>query len=124
MISLQLMRFGVVGVTAMCVHLLVVALLVPLGLAPLIANVAAFLVAFQVSYFGHARWTFKVSDPNNKKHQIKFFSVAVLSFILNETSYSLLLNWLHWHYLISLAMVLVAVAVVTFVLSRLWAFRE
>lgn len=124
MISLQLMRFGVVGVLAMCVHLLVVALLVPLGLVPLLANIVGFLVAFQVSYFGHARWTFNVSAPNNKRHQIKFFSVAVLGFLLNEASYSVLLQLLHMHYLLTLAIVLFGVAVVTFVLSKLWAFRE
>ena len=43
----QLFWFGVVGVTAMLVHLGSVALiLVPLGLTPLLANIIGFLVAF------------------------------------------------------------------------------
>ena len=48
-LSGQIFRFGCIGVAAMLVHLAVVSLLVPLGLAPLLANVAAFAVAFQVS---------------------------------------------------------------------------
>ena len=124
MISAQVMRFGVVGVSAMCVHMLVVTLLVPAGLHPLLANIIAFLVAFQVSYFGHARWTFSVADPNSRKHKLRFFIVAILSFLTNEMLYALLLTIFHLHYLVALFIVLAVVALLTFVLSRLWAFRE
>ena len=56
----QLFWFGVVGVSAMLVHLATVALvLVPLGVPPLLANCAGFLVAFQVSHAGHRRFTFQ-----------------------------------------------------------------
>jgi len=104
--------------------MLVVSLLVPAGLHPLLANIIAFLVAFQVSYFGHARWTFSVTDPGSRKHKVRFFGVSVLSFVVNEIMYALLLNVLHLHYLLALFIVLISVAVLTFVLSRLWAFSE
>ena len=121
----QLMRFGVVGVTAMAVHLLAVyAFVTGLDLNPLAANIMAFLIAFQVSYFGHARYTFNVADPKSHQHKIKFFAVAVFSLLLNEASYSILLNVFHMQYFIALTLVLFGVAVCTFVLSRLWAFRE
>ena len=120
----QLLRFGSVGVTAMCVHMLSVLVIVPFGIAPLIANVIGFLIAFQVSYFGHARWTFDVQDPKNIQHKLKFFGVALISFLINELAYSILLKVFEMDYRIALAIVLVSVAILTFFMSRFWAFRE
>lgn len=54
----------------------------------------------------------------------KYFAVACLSFVVNELLYWWLLNSLHWNYLISLFLVLVVVAVATFVLSKFWAFSN
>jgi putative flippase GtrA len=118
----QLARFGVVGVAAMAVHWLAVTILVPLGLIPLIANVVAFAIAFNVSYLGHRNWTF--ASTNHHPTTLKrFFGVALASFVLNEILYYLLLTFTALDYRIALAVVLIAVAALTFVLSRYWAFR-
>jgi putative flippase GtrA len=119
---LQLMRFGVVGVAAMVVHWLVAVALVRLGLAPLIANVLAFAVAFNVSYWGHRRWTFAATTAHGTTVR-RFFAVALGSFALNEFLYYLLLRFTRLDYQTALALVLVAVAGLTFVLSRYWAFK-
>lgn len=124
----QLARFGVVGVAAMCVHWLVVRLLVPIGIAPLLANVIGFGIAFNVSYFGHRNWTF-ASDSAHRPSPIahrdsfwRFLTVALTSFALNEVMYSMLLPFMD--YSLALAIVLVVVSVLTFALSKLWAFRH
>ena len=55
----QGLQFVLVGGAAAATHLLAVALLVHwAGMAPLVANGLAFLVAFVVSYNGHALLTF------------------------------------------------------------------
>lgn len=118
----QLARFGVVGVGAMTVHWLVVVAIVPLGIPELIANVIGFCVAFNVSYFGHHYWTFASTTETLTTFK-RFLTVAITSFIVNECLYSLLLNFTTLDYRTALAIVLVAVAALTFVLSRLWAFR-
>lgn len=118
----QLARFGVVGVGAMTVHWLVVVAIVPLGIPELIANVIGFCVAFNVSYFGHHYWTFASTIETLTTFK-RFLTVAITSFIVNECLYSLLLNFTTLDYRTALAIVLVAVAALTFVLSRLWAFR-
>lgn len=120
---LQLARFGVVGIAAMAVHWLVVMALVPLGLRPLIANVVAFAIAFNVSYWGHRNWTFD-SDASHRTTFWRFFAVACASFVLNECLYYVLLTYSHLGYQLALALVLVTVAALTFVLSRQWAFRK
>ena len=120
----QLVQFVAVGGSAAATHLLVVgALVAALQLPPLWANVCGFLVAFVVSYNGHACLTFSASEARGWKTMLRFFGVACLSFVVNEVLYAIALNWLHWHYFWSLALVLVLVAVGTFVLSKFWAFK-
>lgn len=119
----QLARFGVIGVAAMAVHWCMVAILVPLGLAPLIANIIAFCIAFNVSFFGHHHWTFATGDSQRNTFK-RFLGVAVLGFVVNEFMYSLLLKFTGLDYRVALFIVLTAVAGLTFLLSRLWAFRQ
>jgi putative flippase GtrA len=121
----QLFWFGVVGVTAMLIHLGSVALiLVPLGLAPLIANIIAFILAFQVSYAGHRYFTFRNQETTLSRSRGRFFLVALMSFAVNELLYWALLQYTLLDFRIALALVLVAVATLTFVLARYWAFAS
>ncbi len=123
----QLFWFGVVGITAMLVHLGSVALvLVPLGLEPLLANILAFLIAFQVSHAGHRRLTFAsaaVSTPAAQSRG-RFFAVAVASFALNELLYWALLRYTSLDYRVALCIVLLLVSALTFFLARYWAFSR
>lgn len=120
----QLLQFVLVGGSAAATHLAVVSLLVLLfGMPPLSANVLAFLVAFVVSYNGHALLTFSASQARGWPVVARFSAVACLSFVANELLYYIALNWLHWHYFWSLAAVLVLVAIGTFVMSKFWAFK-
>ena len=119
----QPVQFALVGGAAAATHLAVVAVLVHGGaLAPLAANVVAFLIAFVVSYNGHALLTFSRSEARGWAVVARYFAVACLSFVANELLYWWLLHSLHWHYLVSLFVVLLLVAVLTFVLSKFWAF--
>jgi len=120
----QLLQFVLVGGSAAATHLAVVGILVALtGMPPLWANVLGFLVAFVVSYNGHALLTFAAAQARGWASVLRFFAVACLSFVANEVLYAIALHWLRWHYFWSLAAVLVIVAVGTFVLSKFWAFK-
>ncbi|SMF14344.1 GtrA family protein [Pseudogulbenkiania subflava] len=119
----ELLVFGCVGVSAMLAHFVIVSLwLVPMGLPPLAANVAAFLLAFQISYWGHRRLTFQAHHVPHRQSLPRFFGVASLSFGLNEALYFVLLRFTALDYRSALLLVLVLVAVFTFALSKLWAF--
>ncbi|WP_280188103.1 GtrA family protein [Delftia sp. PS-11] len=119
----QALQFVLVGGCAAATHLAVVALLVPLaGMAPLQANVLAFLVAFVVSYNGHALFTFVQARARGWAVVARYFAVACVSFAANELLYWVALHWLGWHYFWSLALVLVLVAAGTFVFAKFWAF--
>ena len=114
-------RFGCVGAAASLAHLGVVAALVPLGLPPAGANVLAFLAAFQVSYYGHRGWTFR--HPGGAATYARMFVVALGTFSFNEAAYLWMLHHVALDYRISLALVLGAQAILTFVLARTWVFQ-
>ncbi|WP_159879028.1 GtrA family protein [Aquitalea denitrificans] len=121
----ELLWFGIIGVSAMLVHFLLVAvILVPFGLPPLLANVVAFLLAFQVSYWGHRHKTFDAAHVPHRQALPRFFMVSCLSFALNEAMYFVLLHFTTLDYRLALLIVLASVAVFTFVLSKLWAFSD
>jgi putative flippase GtrA len=112
-----------VGLTAAAIHLTLVIILVRYTqLVPLPANVIAFLVAFNCSYLGHRHWTFNVAHINHRSSLPRFFSIAVLNFALNEGGYFLLLHHTPLSYVVALLVVLLIVPVVTFTLSKVWAF--
>jgi len=123
---LRLLRFGIIGASAAAIHYLTVVVLVETsGIAPLLANVAGFALAFWCSFFGHRYWTFgdhQVASEQNSAR--RFLLTALLGFALNEGLFYLLLHGAGLRYEYALGIAVVAVAGVTYVLSRLWAFRH
>lgn len=117
--------FLVVGGSTAAVHLGVVAWLVEqFQWKPTIANVAGFLIAFVVSFSGHYFLTFRDLKADALQAMQRFFAIAVLGFAINQLSYILLLGYVGLRlYLVLLGIILIAVAVLTFVLSRHWGFR-
>ena len=120
----QAFRFIVVGLAATAVHYATaVAFASAEILNPRMANVAGFLCAFSVSFMGQWRWTFRDSGSRLGRALPAYFLVALSSFLLNVTLFELLLRLTMLPYYVSLALVLGAVTVITFLASRLWAFR-
>ncbi len=122
----QLLPFLLVGGAAAATHYLsVVALVQDLAMPPLHANVLGFLCAFGVSYGGHRRWTFAAYDLAHRQTLPRFFIIAVTSFLLNQALFAFMLQ--HFSalpYTVSLALVLILVAALTFTSARLWAFAR
>jgi len=118
----ELIRFACVGLLAMAVHFLTVALLVPLGMAPLAANAVGFLVAFQASYAGHSGWTFRNRAQSGS--YLRLFLVSAAGFAVNEGCYAALLELDILDYRTALAVVLAGVAAGTYLLSKLWVFNR
>lgn len=121
----QLLWFGLTGATAAITHLFVVLWLVEgAGLAPLRANVAGFGLAFIVSYAGHRHFTFAGCDSPHHQALPRFLLVALAGLLLNQGAFALLLSFTSLPYPLALVLVLAAVAVLTFVLGRHWAFSQ
>jgi len=120
----QAARFLVVGLLAMGTHFLVFLVISHFGVAALIGNVIAFVVAFQVSFWGHFKWSFRESGNAKVPAMIRFFTVSVSGFIVNELMFAALLEWTPLPEKWALLIVLFSVAGGTFLWSKFWAFSH
>ena len=121
--SRRVLWFIGVGCVAAAVHWAVVVVLVEhLRWHPLLANLVGWLVAFSVSFTGHHRLSFRGHGTPVARSAARFFLVSAAGFAVNETAYAVLLHASAARYDLLLAVVLVAVAFVTYWLSRHWAF--
>ena len=120
---LQLIRFGLVGIVAAIVHLTTVVFLVEhIALRPLIANIFGYLIAFNVSYFGHRYFTFQCNKPIMQT-LVRFFILASVGFGLNETLFFLFLRYLSHYYPVALILTLTLTPCLTFLIGKLWIFH-
>jgi len=121
----QAARFLVVGLLAMGTHFLCFSVISEcFELNPLFVNVIAFLVAFQVSFWGHFKWSFSESKNARGPAMMRFFVVSVGSFLVNEMMFAGLLKWTDLPEKLSLLIVLFTVAGGTFLWSKFWAFSH
>ncbi len=120
----QVCRFGIVGLTAATVHFSIVVYLVQAhSFVPLIANVFAFGISFQLSYFGHRMWTFSETIVTHKVAASKLLFVQIVNFGLNELLFFIFLSF-HLPYTIALLIVLAVLPIFTFFISKVWVFRH
>ncbi len=116
--------FVAVGCIAAAVHwLAVVGLVEAAGWHPLVANVAGWSLALIVSFGGHHRLTFRGHGAPVARSAMRFVLVSAAGFGVNETVYAATLHWSGLGYQMLLALVLLLVAVMTWLLSRYWVFR-
>lgn len=113
-------RFLVVGAVATLVHvLLYIAAIAGLGWPPLAANALGFAVGVQVSFFGHGRWTFRDMTGS----PLRFWAVAGIGFAINSLFVQLVTGSLGLSYGWAIPFIAGVTPVLTFALSKLWAFR-
>lgn len=120
----RLLCFAVIGGVAALTHLFIVFQLVTREqLHPLLANMLAFFVAFNISYLGHRHLTFSRLNDNKQLRLPHFFLVASSAGLLNELLYFLLLKYTHLNYLPALFLVLGLISLYSYMISRHWACR-
>ena len=85
----ELFFYIIVGGGAFTVHFLMVYLLVQSGIQPLIANIYAFLLAFNVSFWGHHYLTFAGHQATVKQALWRLWMMATINFFMNEYGYYL-----------------------------------
>ena len=116
----QFCTFGFIGVLNTCIHGAVVVLSVEGGiLSPVPANVLAFVAANTFSFFANCRYTF-MAFPTWRGYG-KFFSVSLTSLVMTVLL-SGFAEWMKWHYLAGLALVIVLVPLATFLLQKKFTF--
>lgn len=118
--------FIVVGAMAALTHFIAAVSLETLDMMHAkFANVVGFMVAFPVSYLGHYFFSFaKQIRPSHKKALPRFFLIALTGFIGNESLILLGLQYTQLPFWLLLALVMIIMAVSTYLLSKYWAFMR
>ncbi len=115
--------FLAVGAAAAALHYLLTLLLAgPFGLAPAAANTAGFLAAFPLSYFGHRHLSFADRPAPHRQALPRLLLVSLTAFASNQLLLAALLRLTPLPLWLALGLVLVGVALGTFLAGRLWAF--
>ena len=115
----QLTRFGIVGVVATMVHLGIAGVVLAFypGTSPFLANLVAFIVAFQVSFWGHSRFTFR-----EQGRRVRFLLVTLMGFGINNGALLIFTNLELMDDFTAICLSVTAVPVFVFLASRLWVF--
>lgn len=123
-VFVRLFRFGVVGIGATATHAAVLwALVEKADMRPSLATVFAFLVALNVSYFGHYYFTFQSTEPHRRALP-GFALTAVVGAFLNWLIFVIGTEILSWNYWIAFGISIVLVPLFVFFVSRRVAFER
>ena len=123
-LSGQMARFALVGVAATCAHYLV-AIVAVQNINVYGANLAGYLAAVAISYFGHQRYSFALSarEISHRSQFPRFVFASLGGLALSYLVLAILETGLgapHW---LSLAAAVCLVPVYTFVVNKLCVFR-
>jgi len=117
-------RYGLVGIAATAVHMLIVSFLVLLTpMHTLLANTIAFCAAFAVTFAGNYLWTFQ--SPGNLRRAIRrLLLISTAAFSVNTVVLSAIIGQ-KWLPDVGAAFISAAVVpLITFIIIRLWGFQN
>jgi putative flippase GtrA len=123
-LSGQVLRFALVGAAATCTHY-IVALISAIYIDLYGANLLGYLAAVAISYFGHQRYSFRLSpqDVSHKRQLPRFVAGSLGGLALSYLLLVLMRGWLGAPNWLSLAVAVGLVPVYGFVFNKFWVFR-
>ncbi|OGT01257.1 MAG: hypothetical protein A2Z65_01200 [Gallionellales bacterium RIFCSPLOWO2_02_58_13] len=121
---LQMVKFGLVGLSATAIHASVLFFLVEkLGVGPVLASIPAFLTALVISFLINHHWTFVVKRGYGRYFS-RYAAVSVAGLILNIAIMYGTVLLMHQSYIVGLGVVIILVPLISFLLQRYWTFSN
>lgn len=117
------LRFGLVGILATLTYLLFSVSTIFFAMPPYQANLIGYIASVSISYFGHAKFSFR-SSRSHREQLPRFILVALTTFGLTNLVMYLVTGILDRDPLLAMVFVAVSIPGITWVLSRFWVFRE
>lgn len=122
---LQLLKFGIVGLSGYVVNLAVFAAMVgPAGAYHLLAAVIAFCVAVANNFLWNRHWTFGRGEAHPAFQAARFFTVSVAALLLNLAVLETLLSVTSLGELASQAIAVAVAMPFNFLGNKLWTFAD
>lgn len=122
---LQLLRFGIVGLSGYVVNLAVYAFFAQVvGTPYLLAAVLAFLVAVSNNFLWNRHYTFKVRYGRRRHQAARFLVVSLVAFTASVVVLAFLVEIAGLDKIVAQAIAVVAALPLNFLGQRLWSFRR
>ncbi|MEM7243685.1 MAG: GtrA family protein [Pseudomonadota bacterium] len=119
----QIARFGVVGVIATAIHIMIAYFVQQSGVADQLANFTGFLAAAVFSFFGNLLFTFRAKG--SVRNYIKRFAVVSGSnYFASAGLIFILTQQLGFPFEISLLGMVLIIPAISFLVQKLWVFRR
>ncbi|TSI10710.1 GtrA family protein [Lysinibacillus sp. BW-2-10] len=121
-VSIRFLKYSLVGCICTLIYFISVFLLVELfHQEPLLGTAIAFIVMTVFSFYLNKRFTFG-SNFSSKK-LLRFFTVALVGFVLNFAIIFLIVNVMAFHYFIGELVTILIIPVINFILNNYWTFQ-
>jgi putative flippase GtrA len=119
---IQLFKFGLVGASGFAINLAVYKLL--LGIGAHKAAAVSFVVSAASNYWWNRHWTFAGQKGSFALQGIRFYTVSVVAFAVNQLWLTVFLDWLGWGKVVAQAIAIILVTPLNFLGNKLWSFRR
>jgi putative flippase GtrA len=119
---IQLFKFGLVGASGFAINLAVYKLL--LGIGAHRAAAVSFVVSAASNYWWNRHWTFAGQKGSFALQGIRFYTVSIVAFAVNQLWLTVFLDWLGWGKIVAQAIAIVLVTPLNFLGNKLWSFRR
>ena len=119
---IQLIKFGVVGVSGFVINLAIYQ--AHLGLGPHTAAAISFVVSAASNYWWNRHWTFVHQKGSFAYQGMRFYAVSLAAFAVNQLWLVLFIDVLDWRKVLSQAIAIILVTPLNFIGNKLWSFRR
>lgn len=124
----QFVIFGIIGISNTAVDFIMFWLLIQTSLHYVIANIVAYAVGMLNSYLWNNSITFKSRRGNDQNIAVKRITRFIvwngLMLLLSSALIYAVVEYMHWHALISKLVVTVVILVIQFLGSKKWVFKQ
>jgi putative flippase GtrA len=122
---IEFIKYGFWGAVTTGINLLAFFWLESLGMYYIVANIVSYIFAVFVNYILNKKFVFKSDSSENKdgKQLIKFFIVRLVSLLIDNILFYLLVSTLHYNVNFSRVFLSLAIIVATFGVNKLFVFN-
>lgn len=119
---IQLAKFGVVGASGFVINIAIYQAL--LGIGAHTAAGISFVVSAASNYWWNRHWTFVGQKGHFAMQGMRFYSVSIVAFGVNQLWLFVFLDWIGWGKLVSEIVAIILVTPLNFLGNKLWSFRR
>lgn len=124
----ELFRYGFFGIITTGINLVLLAVFVKLGMYYILANTVAYIFAVIVNYVFNQRFVFaqaaKSGTPEARRQFIKFILLRVVSLVIDNALFYLLVTILALPMYPSRIGLTIAIIMITFIINKLFVFSK